>query len=106
MLTKGAASGSGVRYTVPTIGDFMALAEIAGALGAATAAAGIAAGAATGAAAKGAATAVIVRDTRILRSPSATSISLSPVSFSIAANSRTRSVSTCMLPVVPVFAAI
>ena len=50
----------------------MALAEIAEALGAATAAAGIAAGAATAAAAKGAATAVIVRDTRILRSPSAT----------------------------------
>ena len=82
----------------------MALADIAGALGAA--AAGAAAGGATGAAIIGAETAVIVRDTRILRSPSSTSISLSPVSFSIAASSRTRSVSTCMLPVVPVFAAM
>ena len=87
------------------MGDFMALAEMAGALGAA-AAAGAADGAATGAAIMGAATAVIVRDTRILRSPSSTSISLRPVSFNMAASSRTRSVSTCMLPVFPVFAAM
>ena len=35
------------------------------------------------------------RETRILRSPSSTSISVRPVSFSISANSRTSAVSTC-----------
>src|SRR5215469_4253929 len=88
--TKGGAPGCGLRCTMPTIGALTASIAATAGLGTAGAAAG--AGTAIGSTAAGAA--VVPRATRMRFSPSAYSISLSPVSSSSAAKARTRSPST------------
>jgi hypothetical protein len=97
--TNGLAPGSGDRKAVPTIGDLTAL---AGASSAARAAGAAAAGRAAAMAGTACGTAANIgaasRQTRILRSPSSTSISVSSLADSSSASSRTNLVSTRMAP--------